>query len=212
VARTRWGDDAPADGEEARARLVDAAEACIDRKGLAKTTLEDVARQAKVSRATVYRYVDNRDELMLAVLLRDLDRSIETPLADFVAGADTPEAYATALADTAAYLLHTIRSSPRLRQLLQREGQGLSATIAGASDALFHEHADDLRPRLEDARRRGLVRDDLDADELAEWILRAILSLLTVAGPVARGPDEERRYLRALLGPALVPTAAAVPG
>lgn len=209
MAPKRWGDDAPADVDEARERLVDAAEACIGRFGLAKTTLEDVAREAKVSRATVYRYVDNRDELMLAVLLRELDRSIEHPLDDFVRDVDSPEAFALALADTSAYLLETIRSNPRLRQLLQREGQGVNATITGASDALFREHADDLRPRLEAARARGLVRDDLELDELAEWILRAILSLLTVEGPVHRGPDEERRFLRAVLAPALLPSSVA---
>ena len=75
MSQLRWGDAVPSDTAAARERLVDAAETCIDRFGLAKTTVEDVAREAAVSRATIYRYFANRDELVLAVLLRDLERS-----------------------------------------------------------------------------------------------------------------------------------------
>ena len=74
MTELRWGDQVPAGVEAARQRLLDAAEACIDRYGLAKTTVEDIATEAKVSRATIYRYFDNRDELVLAVVLRSLDR------------------------------------------------------------------------------------------------------------------------------------------
>ena len=55
MTRLRWGDQVPADVDAARERLIDAAEACIDRVGLAKTTVEDIAAAAKVSRATIYR-------------------------------------------------------------------------------------------------------------------------------------------------------------
>ena len=67
MTRLRWGDSAPSGAAAARDRLVDAAEACIDRFGVGKTTLDDVATEARVSRATVYRYFQNRDELVLEV-------------------------------------------------------------------------------------------------------------------------------------------------
>jgi len=38
------------------ARVLDAALTCVGRVGLAKTTLDDVAREAGCARATVYRY------------------------------------------------------------------------------------------------------------------------------------------------------------
>src|SRR6478672_2222756 len=83
VSKLRWGDEVPADVDAARQRLLDAGEACIDRYGLAKTTVEDIATEAKVSRATIYRYFDNRDELVLAVVLRSLDRSRESELDEY---------------------------------------------------------------------------------------------------------------------------------
>jgi len=52
-----------------RQRIVEAGYACVARWGLSKTTVEDVARQAEVSRATVYRYFPGgRDELIDAVV------------------------------------------------------------------------------------------------------------------------------------------------
>ena len=54
--------------EGARALLKQAAEQCVERNGVSKTTMEDIAKQAGVSRPTVYRYFPDREELLLAVL------------------------------------------------------------------------------------------------------------------------------------------------
>jgi AcrR family transcriptional regulator len=205
MTRLRWGDEAPADSSSARERLIDAAERCIDRFGLAKTTLEDVAAEAQVSRATIYRYFGNRDELVLEVLLRELERSFDTGLTDFVQAAHEPEQLAEAIVDASSYLLETIRHNPKLQLLLRRDGASVAATVAGASAAFFDAIADDLRPYLQAAQAAGLLRADLDLAEASEWILRAILSLLTVEGPVTRTPDDERRFLATFLVPALVP-------
>ena len=53
---------------------LDAAASCYTRFGLAKTTVEDVAQAAGVSRATLYRHFKNRDELLVAVIAREAGR------------------------------------------------------------------------------------------------------------------------------------------
>ncbi len=58
------------------------------------------------------------------------------------------------------------------------------------------------------AQQAGLLRADLDVDELSEWILRIILSLLTIEAPRHHSPEEERRLLATFLAPALLPTRA----
>ena len=46
-------------------RILEAGYACVARYGLAKTTVEDAAREGRVSRATVYRYFPGgRDQLI----------------------------------------------------------------------------------------------------------------------------------------------------
>jgi AcrR family transcriptional regulator len=52
-----------------RERILEATYACVARWGLSKTTVEDTAREAGLSRATVYRYFPGgRDELVNAVV------------------------------------------------------------------------------------------------------------------------------------------------
>jgi AcrR family transcriptional regulator len=204
VTKLRWGDDAPADPEAAKARLIDAADACVDRFGLAKTTIEDVAAQAKVSRATIYRYFSNRDELLLEVLLSSLSRSMERSLGDFFVDVTTPHAFGDALVSSAAYLLDAIRHDPKLETLLDRESGGISATITGASELLFRTVLDEWRTPLAKAQADGLIRAELVIDELSEWILRAILSLVTVEGPAPHSPEDERRLIACYLVPAVV--------
>ena len=54
---------------DTRQRIVEATYACVARRGMAKTTVEDVAREAGVSRATVYRaFPGGRDELIDATV------------------------------------------------------------------------------------------------------------------------------------------------
>jgi len=65
---------------EVRERLLQATYSCVARWGLAKTTVEDAAREAGVSRATVYRYFPGgRDELISAVSSSGSTRRCPTP-------------------------------------------------------------------------------------------------------------------------------------
>ena len=55
--------------EGPRQRILEATYACVARWGLSKTTVEDAAREAGLSRATVYRYFPGgREELVDAVV------------------------------------------------------------------------------------------------------------------------------------------------
>ncbi len=62
------------ESSEVQRRLLDAAEACFAQFGLRKTTMEDVARSAGMSRATVYRHFENRDDLLMSVVEREAHR------------------------------------------------------------------------------------------------------------------------------------------
>ena len=50
--------------------MLDAAERCLEVQGLAGTTMEDIARNAGVSRATVYRYFASREAVISGVIIR----------------------------------------------------------------------------------------------------------------------------------------------
>jgi len=68
-------------------------------------------------------------------------------------------------------------------------GAGLRQALPGM--ALF------WRPYLEAARERGEVRADLDIGSAAEWVMRIVLSLVTVPGEVVdtADPASVRRFV-----------------
>src|SRR4051794_25288102 len=50
-----------------RAEVLQAAERCIQRHGIRKTTMDDIAREAGTSRPSIYRHFADREELLLSL-------------------------------------------------------------------------------------------------------------------------------------------------
>jgi AcrR family transcriptional regulator len=70
----RWGKGGRYDDPiEARNYILAATYKVVTRKGIDKTTIAEIAKQAKVSRPTVYRYFDSRDEIIQCLMLRRQD-------------------------------------------------------------------------------------------------------------------------------------------
>jgi AcrR family transcriptional regulator len=59
-----------ANTDDARERILAAAERCIDRHGIRKTTMDDVASEVGLSRPSVYRYFADRDDLLVELIAR----------------------------------------------------------------------------------------------------------------------------------------------
>src|SRR3954452_14325261 len=53
-----------------RAEVLRAAERCIQRHGIVKTTMDDIAREAGMYRPSVYRYFADREALLLAIMTK----------------------------------------------------------------------------------------------------------------------------------------------
>lgn len=195
----RWGATGRVETDDARNRLLDAAERCFIRFGVAKTTVEDVANAAQVSRATVYRYFAGRDELVLGVLMRDAHGFFERLGRRLAAGGELGDV----VVDAVLFTVRQVRADPHLQLLFSPEAAGVTSTVAGASTALFAETTAFLMPYLETARHSGLLRGDTPLEDVAEWILRMVISLLLVRGPVARNEEEQKRFLQTFFVPAL---------
>lgn len=200
MTRLRWGADAPSDNDAARERLIDAAEACFVKYGVMKTTIEDVAGVANVSRATVYRYFAGRDDLILGVLLRGGERFLALLGQQIEASDDLGDA----IINGVVYTLAAIQRDQNLALLFAPETAGLTTSIAGASDALFDLTAEFLRPHFERGLAEGTFRPGLDLNDAAEWTLRSILTLVTIEGPRKRTEAQLLGFLHTYLAPALI--------
>jgi AcrR family transcriptional regulator len=70
--RSRNQQTAPASTDDARERILAAAERCIDRHGIRKTTMDDIASELGLSRPNVYRYFADRDDLFIELITRHM--------------------------------------------------------------------------------------------------------------------------------------------
>ena len=179
--------------------MLDAAEACFERSGLGATTMEGIAKQARVSRATVYRYFAGRDAVVSAVILRATERYLEKIQPRI---ANKPDLGSAVL----EFVEVTIRAAKRDETigLLFKSDDHLAGVgfAEGTSAALFELVTEFLRPVF--AAHWAHVRPGVSVDEAAEWILRTILSLLTVRGPRDRSREGLHALLQRFLLPAIV--------
>ncbi|MEO6205047.1 MAG: TetR/AcrR family transcriptional regulator, partial [Mycobacteriales bacterium] len=110
-----WHGDPPRDEALARERLLAAANRCIDRVGVAKATLSDVAAEAGVTRQTVYRYYPSLAELLQAVA--------ESGAADFVVRMQSQltghAAPVDVVIEAIVFCLQELPREPRIGILLQ---------------------------------------------------------------------------------------------
>jgi len=150
-------------------RILDAALTCIGRVGLAKTTLDDVAREAGCARATVYRCFPNKQQLLSALVAREADA-----LRDAVVTATAlSETLGDAITGVITTAVGALRDHPALVFISTHEPEVLLPFLAfEREDSVLRTAAVLVGP----AYARFL--NDADATRLGEWIARIALSYL----------------------------------
>lgn len=125
------------DGNPTRDRILDATNAAMVRHGLAKLSLEDVAREAGISRQTVYRYFGNKDALVTATILREEQVLLDAMAAAVRAHDDLRPAMEAAIVTG----LTAAREHPLLDRLLATEPEAfLPFLTTGAGPVLSAAH------------------------------------------------------------------------
>ena len=107
--------------DELAVAVLDAALRQFEVLGIAKSSVEDIARRANVARVTVYRRFPGKDAVVEAVILREL-RRFQADLAAAVAPFDDPE---DQLVEGFVFTVRTIRSHRLLQRLLETEPEEL---------------------------------------------------------------------------------------
>lgn len=196
----RWGGKQRVDDEDAaRERLLDAAEECFTRLGPSRTKIEDVARQAKVSRSTVYRYFDGRGELLAAAYVRESTAVFER-VSDLMAESGT---FAERIVRITARAIKALRSGRYFPTLFNAEGALVSSQAIIASSAFYEAGRAVMTPFFESAQASGEISRDLEVDDFIEWHVRLIFSFAMFDSPAPRDDEGLTRLLEAFVGPPL---------
>jgi AcrR family transcriptional regulator len=161
--------------DETRQRIIEATYACVARRGLAKTTVEDAARQAKVSRATVYRaFPGGRHELINAVVSWAM-LEFFARLYEHVQDADSLE---QVMERGIMFAHRAILEHDVLQRVMQTEPDKLLPALTVESIRIRQGIATFLVPYL---AQRGVARG-VDLDEAADFLARMVLSYMSAPG------------------------------
>ncbi len=179
---------------------LDAAAACYLRIGVAKTTASDIAREAGISRATLYRRCGSHEAIFLAVLKRESEAMAVDTRAHLRRLAVTDPAESTL--EGMMFAIDQIRSRPVHAAVFGGDAAAWAAGQAIGMEALRRIGEAGVRPLVDAALAAGSLTDG-DVEDLVDWILRILISYAAVPGDGGRHPDEIRRQLTTWFLPAL---------
>jgi AcrR family transcriptional regulator len=188
------------DAEVARSQILAAAEAAIQRFGVAKTTIDDVAKETGVSRPTIYRYFRDRDTLMTA-MIETRSRRLFAQAREYVADRNT---FAEQVVDGLLYLVDKGRRDPAIHLIVNPEQVSRATALVGSSSLAARLTYEMWAPLISAARERGEIRDGLTDEEICNWI--TVVELILVGRMDFGDPDspDNRRLLTNLLLPGIV--------
>jgi AcrR family transcriptional regulator len=181
--------------------LLQAAIERFARDGYRSTSVADIARDARLSSAAVYAYFPNKEALFVAAVDEDTAGIIEERLIRGPLLRDGPDGWpATMLLD----LLAALDRHPLARRILA--GLEPDFTVRLLSMPALDQARKEVCELLRVQQAAGVVRSDIDADEIASGLLHLTLSLLmslvqTGADAVAMTADGIRAVFDAALRP-----------
>ena len=174
------------DLDEARARVLDAAYEQFCRLGIQRSTMEDVARRAGVSRITVYRRFATKDALVEQVVRREFRRYFDQFLVDI----EQAETAADRVVLGFVSSLRAIRGNPLIGGLMQAEPDLLVPSMISDGGRTLATVRQFVAGQLRREQRAGTVRADLDADVVAELMVRVSASFLAIPSHVINLDDD----------------------
>ncbi len=166
--------------QERAHRILDAAAELVLRWGYKKTTIDDIAKQAKVAKGTIYLHWKNREDLFVALFLREAldagDEMLERMESDaegFLLHNLTKHSIYVSMSRPLIKALY-LSDSEILGELLHSDNELLSQLIQSklvASNSLF-----------EMLRGKGIVRTDMSIPVQMYTYTAIVMGFMTVDG------------------------------
>jgi AcrR family transcriptional regulator len=193
-ARTRrapWHLEVPP--TDSRERIIAAASRIMARSGLERTSISAIAREARVSRQTLYNHFETKQE----IIEQALETAASSAAERIIAAAQANTSAAGFIVELCLSCLDEYTRNPAISPvipLLQGDDARQSVLAPHGLDVARHF----VEPILSYVPDRAA-----DLDEMTETLLRFVLSLLTLESDITRSPDALRRYLHRVLVPAM---------
>jgi AcrR family transcriptional regulator len=193
------------DGDEATAHILDAAYEQFCRLGIRRSTMEDVAQRAGVSRITVYRRFASKDALVEQVIRREFRRYFDQFLIDIEQARTAADRVVLGFASS----LRAIRRNPLIGGLMAVEPEVVVPSMISDGGRTMAIVARFVAGQLRREQSAGNVSPEVDAELVAELMVRISTSFLITPSRLIDLDDDEQVHAvaRQFLVPMLEPPA-----
>ena len=178
-------------------RILAAAEECFARYGFQKTSMEDIAREAGMSRTSVYRHFPDK-----AALFNEVAAARARIFLDEIMRRTAELEGLSAQIEEVARLTHRfVREDPISAALRMTDPDSLARMVSTEASELLGMAMATIVPLIEIARDNGEVRPDLHILRAAEWITRMVFSLSATPSATLDidDPEQTTAFIREFL-------------
>lgn len=191
-----WSGNRPDNTADARDRICQAAFTCFLRLGIQRTSMTDIAREAGITRPTLYKHFKNKAD----VLFSAVDGEALQFALDVVAHARTFDTLEERIVETIVYVVSEFPKSPHLALVLRDEmGEQLRARAFSSEATLVFSQLT-AAPLIElqpDLAEQGV--------EITEIMSRFAISMILFPGRYAEDRDGLRQLIVRRVLPGLLP-------
>ena len=195
MSRSLWSGNRPKNESEAKIRVCKAALECLRRLGLEKTSMSDIAKEAGISRPTLYKYFTNKND----VLFTAIDMEAHLFAESVVNHARQFSTIEGRIVETIVYVVEELPKDQNLSIVLNHELAGALRDRAFTDEAtlVFLDMA--ALPLIE-------IRPDLASQgvEIAEIMSRFAISMILFPGKYSTDYDGLRRLIKKRILPGLI--------
>jgi AcrR family transcriptional regulator len=182
-----------------------AAERCIDRHGIRKTTMDDIASEVGLSRPNVYRYFADRDDLLIELITRHARPLLDRTRKAISRQSTLPDQIVEGVLYTAEHARHDSLTM----HVIEPDGTrlGRRMTASGTSETITAEMWD---PVLDAALANNELPHGLPRSDVYLWL--GNVTKMVMRG-LEDGEGDVKRYrsiLRRFLAPAFTGAKAQV--
>jgi AcrR family transcriptional regulator len=206
---TQTGTDQPA--EEKRFRILAAAERVCARRGVLAARMEEIAAEAGVSKGTLYRFFDAKDDLIVAMVIETYaagQREVDETLPPDV----EPGALLEILLEGLPRVLELQAARAPLHyaawEVVGREPR-LRARFYQYLRGFFVDREERMQAAIRMGQEAGRLRAGVDARAFADAILGLLSGFIfrSTFDPEAASPQRLAAAYRALVGATLLPAS-----
>ena len=187
-----WGS-----AKESKQIIVDAAVKCFDQYGPQRTSMDDIAEAAGISRKTLYRVFEDRPKLIQAVLLSRW-AIIAKKLQNRIAKA---KSFEEALLEGSVTAVSAARADKLANAIIHKAtDHTLEQFLLKGNDRIYKANQEIWQAEIEAARKKGIIKPNLPDERIID-IIASLHSLLLMRDET---PAKQRQFLKDVLLPAIM--------